>query len=343
MGQIFEIHAPDIDTDKLLADIEVSLAERGHDADAIARIAQLSFTPVPPAREHGFNPAGVTELFERPVTAPDFSSPKFSRFRGPMKWVARRLFSFFSNLHDKLNQNKIQAFYSVVHELIAVNYRYERLLERFRYLEDRQLGRASAAGNAVSPEDSIEPAPQTPVPAVFARLNDEAVATFTSTLSEAGSAHLILILDDIDVYLARSCSAAGLPVIRSNVSQHHRFLALRDVADGIVHAMPDQLLAEQADGSVGVVSLPDLGRLSVTPELFPELACRKLMRGGLLHLRLQRGLATSPFMPRLSCEADPRALKTLLESLGFRIVRESQPQGLRDASFELIAQKMSPA
>lgn len=340
MGQIFEIHAPDIDTDKLLADIELSLAERGHDAGEIARITELSFTPVPPAREHGFNPASVTELFERPVTAPDFSSPKFARFRGPMKWVARRLFGFFSSLHDKLNQNKIQAFYSVVHELIAVNYRHERLLERFRYLEDQQLSSRKLADDATETA-TYQPASPAPVPTVFARLNDELVSTLTTNLADAGSVHPILILDDLDAYLARSCRSAGLRVLRANINERERYQSFRDVAEGIVHMAPDALLAEQGDGSVGVVSLPDLGRLTVAPELFPELAYRKLMRGGLLHLRLQRGLEDSPFTPRLSCEADPRALRTLLESLGFRILQESRPQGLRDASFDLIAQKMA--
>lgn len=352
MEQIFEIHAANVDTREILDRIEARLAERGYDPQDVERVRRLSFTPVPPAREYGFDPAAVTELFERPVAAPNFSSPKFARFRGPMKWLARVLFQFFSNLHDKLNQNKIQAFYNVVHELIAVNYRYERLLERLEHLQrenrglraDEQRPDASREADQSDPETSVSLAidtlPLAPVHAVFEQLNREVTASIMKLSPDVGATSLIFILDDHDGGLSRELAQAGLRQLRVNVSAPDEFLQLHRNLQGVVQSPPDLLLADAEDGSVGAVLIPDLGRFSIEPDGLPELAYRKLGTDGILYIRMQRGRSDSAFSPMLRCDADPIALHRLCESIGFRVIEEGRPVGLREGSFELLAQKI---
>ncbi len=344
MERIFEIHADQVDTREILDGIEERLAGRGYQPEDVERVRQLSFTPVPPAREHGFDPAAVTELFERPVSAPDFNSPKFARFRGPLKWLARVLFGFFSNLHDKLNQNKIQAFYNVVHELIAVNYRHERLLERLEHLqsENRRLraGYDEARDEGVVDPDDVDALPLAPVSAVFDQLNREATASVMRLNAAAGSGAPIYLLDDHGGGLARELLRTGLRKLEMNVVDAGEYLQLRRKLKTVRRCAPDTLLADAEDGSLGAVLVPDLGRFTIDPDALPELIYRKLGAEGVLFFRMQRGLRDAPFSPVLRCEADPAALRRLCESLGFRVVEESRPAGLRDGSFELLAQKI---
>ncbi|MCR9142347.1 MAG: hypothetical protein NXI24_08845 [bacterium] len=348
MDQIFEIHAANVDTREILDSIEVRLAERGYDPIDVERVRRLSFTPVPPAREYGFDPAAVTELFERPVSAPDFNSPKFARFRGPLKWLARVLFRFFSNLHDKLNQNKIQAFYNVVHELIAISYRHDRLVDRVEQLQrENQSLRAlheagsaadeSAAGNADTDTDIL---PLPTVAPVFDQLNREAAAGVVRLNPDAGTKSPIYVLDDHDGSLSRELTRSGLRQLRINVSDPAGFLQLHRNLQSVKRISPDLLLAEAEDGAVGAVMIPDLGRFTVDPDALPELIHRKLASEGLLYIRLQRGRSDAPFTPVLRCDADPVALRRLIEAIGFRVIEEARPVGLREGSFELLAQKI---
>ena len=351
MEQIFEIHATDVDTREVLERIEARVAQRGDDPAEVEWVRQLSFTPVPPAREYGFDPAGVTELFERPVAAPDFNSPKFARFRGPLKWVARVLFRFFSNLHDKLNQNKIHAFYNVVHELIAVNYRHERLLERFEHLQRENYALRDRAGaadlnpnndsiNSMNANDTLDTLPLAPVAATLESLNREVVATLRGLVPGAGVDHPVVLLDDHGGGLARELTHAGLRQLRINCVDAREYLQLHHNLPGVVRAEPDVLLAGQDDASLAAVLIPDLGRFSVEPNALPELVLRKLIPGGVAYFRLQRGLVGAPFAPVLRCDADQAALRRLCESIGFRIIQESRPEGLREGSFDLLAQKI---
>ncbi|MEQ9366577.1 MAG: hypothetical protein RIF32_20220 [Leptospirales bacterium] len=344
MDQIFEIHAADVDARDILDGIEARLAERGYDPLEVERVRRLSFTPVPPAREYGFDPAAVTELFERPVSPPDFNSPKFARFRGPMKWLARILFRFFSNLHDKLNQNKIQAFYNVVHELIAVSYRHERLLERVEHLqrENRGLRAMQSSSNGARENDAaeVDTLPLAPVPAVFEHLNREVAAGVVRLNPAAGTRSAIYVLDDHGGGMSRELLRAGLGQLRINVSDPAEYLQLHRNLRSVTQSPPDLFLAEAEDGGVGAVLIPDLGRFTVEPDQLPELIHRKLTADGLIFIRMQRGRVDAPFAPVLRCDADPLALRRLLETIGFRVIEEARPVGLRDGSFEILAQKI---
>jgi hypothetical protein len=357
MDKIFEIHAADLDAParlRIIESIEASVEERGYDPAEVERIRQLSFTPVPPAREYGFDPAATTELFERPVAAPDFNSPKFARFRGPFKTLARVSFRFFSSLHDKLNQNKIQAFYNAVHEIIALNYRQERLRAQVDGLirENIQLRSLLAAAGVTrnrldeageTRSDLADTLPLTAAPAVLEATNRELALELRELLAAEGgpsSRRPILLLDDHGGYLARQIVQQGFRDLHINVMDTVRYLQLRENLPGVIHGTPDALLAEREESSLAAVLIPDLGRLTIDPDTLPELISRKLAPGGLLFFRMNRGLKAAPFSPLLQCDADLVALRELCTALGFRTLRESLPAGLRDGSFELLVQKL---
>lgn len=74
--------------------IEARIAERAEsrhydDAD-VKRVDSLSLSPLDSGK-WGFDAAATSELFQKPVPAPDFRSWKFRFIRGPLKPLAPHL------------------------------------------------------------------------------------------------------------------------------------------------------------------------------------------------------------------------------------------------------------
>ncbi len=345
MKDIFEIHAPGIDSQEIVETIENRVQERGYDLDEQRRIERLSFAPVSPASEHVFDPAVTSELFERPVPAPDFRSPKYRRFRGPLKTFARLLFNFFSSLHDKLSQNKIQAFYNVVHELIAVNYRLERMQSRLESVSGENFelrSRLASLSDGNRGTDAGVAGPALPeLPEAVRSMND-AVARELREASGFPDGPL-LCLDDRNGGLAAALSAAGFSRndLFLHADDHGTYLRLQGAyPDRVERLAADALLSRHNDVSVAAVLVPNLCETSGLVELLPELCARKLKPGGYLYARADRGLRSSPFSRGGLYDVDFVVFKKLCEGLGFRIVTENLPQELKDGSFELLLEKI---
>ena len=310
MKNIFEIHAPGIDTSQVIASVEKRLEERGYDPDETKRIEELSFAPVSPAAEHGFDPAVTTELFERPVSAPDFKSLKYRRFPAPFRKGARWLFQFLSSVNEKLSQNRVQAFYNVVHEIISVNHRLKRLQRRFEALAAdnlelrRRLNDSRPAGPGQLPPSPVE-----------SRLNREMAIALREHLGDASGP--VLLLGDDAGHAAAELKLCGISLVEQATSRS-----------------PDEDLWQRADGSLAAILLTDAGRFCGQAELLPELCQRKLRQGGLLFFRMNTGADGSVFVPALRYNVDAASLKSACEHLGLRFLSERIPEGLRESSFE---------
>ncbi|HNJ05477.1 MAG TPA: hypothetical protein PLB73_14555 [Leptospiraceae bacterium] len=136
--------------------IEARIAERAEsrhydDAD-VKRVDSLSLSPLDSGK-WGFDAAATSELFQKPVPAPDFRSWKFRFIRGPLKPLARKIYVTLAQMFDRMSENKTQAFYDVVHELADLRRENAQLKERIQALEakSRQDSRDPAVPSAENP------------------------------------------------------------------------------------------------------------------------------------------------------------------------------------------------
>lgn len=122
-----EISDPTIDVEQILTSIEKSLASTSLDLESLSKFQNLSFTPLSPEGFRSFDPLGAAHAFEKGINPPKFTSPKLWFIRGPIKWIFVSLVNLYSFVDKKLSENRIKAFFSVLHELIRINRKLKNL------------------------------------------------------------------------------------------------------------------------------------------------------------------------------------------------------------------------
>jgi hypothetical protein len=125
--EIFEIQNSDINVAEIMRDIESSLRQRSIDKSEIDRITRLQLTSDSPAGHREFDPSLTANLFEKGISPPKFSNPRYWFIKGPLKWIIIKVTEFYSLVDKKLSENRIKAFYSVLHELILLKAKHQRL------------------------------------------------------------------------------------------------------------------------------------------------------------------------------------------------------------------------
>ena len=308
VNQPFHIHAPGLDERALLEAVEERIQTRALDAAEIEHVRTVSFAPVSPSFDLSFDAAATTELFERPVAAPDFSSRKYALLRGPLRWFARRLFLLWQQIFGKLSQNRVQAFYNIAHEIISLNQRLGRIEREYgRAYESLQGYNTTIAGMEV-----VQPpaAPQREAldRRVVEKLRQEPGPVFCPGPGATG------IAAALQKQGCRVVSAfvPGFPAIPADIS-----------------------LASLAEKTVGAVVLADLGNFGAAIDALPLLARTRLREGGLLYLRYETGLAGSPFERSVQWRIDADALSEQCTAFGFELLEKTEPEGFRPGSFEL--------
>ena len=340
MKEIFEINAAGIDTERLKREIEEQVNARGYDPAEVERIRNLSFTPVSPAGGRGFDPAITSELFELPVATPDFQSRKFRYLKGPLKWLAGRLFRALVQINDKLSENKIQAFYNVVHELIAINYRYDKLQSRFETVLEENLklrGRLEELNAARGMQlPSAENIPQ--LEPARARRNARLIERIQQELKpeERTSA---LCLDDAWGHYAFEMQNMGFLDVSLNVAdplQRQYIKIVRGLEARLASA--DACLAACPDQSLSLLTVMDLAGMTGIPDEIPGLAAKKLKPGGYIMLVADGARLDSPFSRNPVWRIDAEKLQELFEAFGFSPVI-MQDEESSDGGFALILKK----
>ncbi len=125
--EIFEIQNSDINVREIMEEIESSLNERSIDKSEIERIVKLKLSSDSPAGHREFDPSLTANLFEKGIAPPKFSNPRYWFIKGPLKWSIIKFTEFYSLVDKKLSENRIKAFYSVLHELILLKAKHRRL------------------------------------------------------------------------------------------------------------------------------------------------------------------------------------------------------------------------
>ncbi|MCP5493166.1 MAG: hypothetical protein H7A23_01290 [Leptospiraceae bacterium] len=136
---IFEIQNSDINVLDIMEQIESNLAKRSINKDEIEKIVKLKFTPNSPEGYREFDPCETANLFEKGISPPKFTNPSLKFIKGPLKWLIIQFVKLYSILDKKISQNRIHAFYSVVHEMILLKKSQNYLSERFNQLYKDQI------------------------------------------------------------------------------------------------------------------------------------------------------------------------------------------------------------
>lgn len=131
---LFEIHDTTINVREIMGEIESRLKKISIDKNEIERISKLSFNPPSPSGYREFDALGTANLFENGVSIPKFTNPSFWFVRGPLKWLIVKIVSVFSLIDKKLSENRIRAFYNLIHELILLKNRTNKINEKLNFL-----------------------------------------------------------------------------------------------------------------------------------------------------------------------------------------------------------------
>ncbi len=309
-------------------------SSRRFGADEAARVASLSFTPSP-SRGGAFDPVDTGELFERPVDSPDFQSAKYRFVKGPLRWVARFLFKWASALFDKLSENKVQAFYHVVHETIALNHRLGRLSEEIQSLVEENLRlraalAAASSSGAAADSSGTKMSPATPGADGWNRILAEHIK------SEAR----IFIVDDLRASTMLQLKAAGFSRLTCTDADILDTDWIRRNLDlPVICAAADQAIFAIPPGSVDTILFPELARTTGVAFEAMRTAVARLPSGGFLVLRHRPTDETNPFKPRHTYAIDEPHLLDSLAKFGLTIAsHEADPDKL--GSFQIISRKV---
>jgi len=126
-----EIRDPQLNVSEIVREIESKIPRNPKESIDLNELTKLSYKPESPAGFRKFDPAGTAHLFEKGISAPKFTNPKLWFIKGPIKYVILRIISVYSLVDKKLSENRIRAFFSVLHELVRLGKRMNQLEKRF--------------------------------------------------------------------------------------------------------------------------------------------------------------------------------------------------------------------
>lgn len=334
MKSKIKVHARNLNEDFLTQDLEKKISRRNYDTREVEKVNSLDFAPT---RNDitGFDPSKTTELFENSVATPDFNSQKYRFLPGLVRKLAYRIFPLFSLLYEKLSEHKIQAFYHVVHELIALNYRFNHLKEKFNvvledYLKLRELMLKSAGKGENDSRYLVSLLPQQ---------NESMVNLDRNLVYELGSEkdRKILVIDDRWGHTGRVFVDNGFLYAKSSVQDTHQYIALVNSGHlNVIHAAGDTALALQNDNSLDVLVWADVANTGSRPEVIAHLANSKLKKDGIFIIRYVSGIKDSPFTLNNKYILDVEEYKKSLLNDSLLVYKQNSPDELRDGSFELF-------
>ncbi|TGK06995.1 hypothetical protein EHO59_02430 [Leptospira semungkisensis] len=130
-SDIIEIKDSSVNVRELMEEIESRLARKPVSKEELDRLSRWKFSPQSPEGYREFDAAETAHLFEKGISPPKFTNPRFKYIRGPIRWAFIKLIELYSFLDKKLSENRTRAFYSVLNELILLRGDHEKLKRKF--------------------------------------------------------------------------------------------------------------------------------------------------------------------------------------------------------------------
>ncbi|MBX7056513.1 MAG: hypothetical protein K1X75_00510 [Leptospirales bacterium] len=310
VDQGFHIYAPGVDSSAVQRRVEERLRRVGLSADEVDRVARLTLAPAATASELVFSAAAAIESFERPVPPPDFGSAKYRRLRGPLRSLAQELYSIFARLHERMMQNRAQAFHKVVQGMLSLQRSQAALRTEIEAAVD--LAARAARGPASS-----------------------------ATVDRAGAAQAPL-LPEHEAACLQFLEVLGDPpegpwLILSGRNSGMRLRLSKGIPADFQEMNAESLqLQPGPEGGFACIALLDAGNYRDLPLLAAQ-ARRLLKRDGALLLFFDEGVSAAPFVPRSQwlCPA-PANLVAYMELHGLERRHVAAPAGFRTGSLSAV-------
>lgn len=129
-----EIQDPEINIEEIMQAIESRLKARNISPEDIERISKIQFTPKDLEGIRKWDPAYTASLFEKGISVPKFTNPKLWFLKGPLKYLLAKFVEFYSMVDKKLSENRVRAFYQLLHEVILLKKKQEMLSQKIETL-----------------------------------------------------------------------------------------------------------------------------------------------------------------------------------------------------------------
>lgn len=123
----FQIYDPNVNVEEIMDSIESRLKERNISKEDIERISKLRFSPFANKANRDFDPSFTANLFEKGISVPKFTNPKLWFLWGPLRFLIRKIIELYSLVDKKLSENRVRAFFHVLHELVLLKKNQEVL------------------------------------------------------------------------------------------------------------------------------------------------------------------------------------------------------------------------
>ncbi|MBE7439470.1 MAG: hypothetical protein HS115_13510 [Spirochaetales bacterium] len=315
MRSRFEIHASGVDSQQLEKELERSLRRRKHSRQEIEFIKNLTFQPLPAENPGAFDAALTTELYDRPSSLPVFSR---IRLPGILRPIARRLYSLIRSLYVRLGEYKQQAFYNVVHELLAIDYRLKNQARQLEAIAGLFLG---------EPTGKKAPFPLPVDQPEIAQLNQDLVALLPPGKKA-------LIVNDDRASLGRLLRRTGYAEVQSHTTSPLMQSIAQTNGQDLLCLPEDVVLTGQSDDSLDLLVILHFENYAGDLDLLFALAARKLKAGGHLVFRYSLDGLDGGARRRPSIISTPVTLCRRLT--GFSQESVKSLQAFRRGSFEMV-------
>lgn len=126
----FRIYDPEINVAEIMDSIESRLSERNVSKEDVERVSKIRFSPYAGEGYRSFDPSYTANLFEKGISIPKFTNPKLWFLKGPLKYLLHKFVSLYSLMDKKLSENRLRAFFQVLHEMVLIRKKQEILSQK---------------------------------------------------------------------------------------------------------------------------------------------------------------------------------------------------------------------
>lgn len=340
---MFEIHAPGVDTEKITRAVDERISLNKSFSEESERIRKLTFSPGYHVEDGNHKAAVAAELFERPVSIPEFKNRNWF-LRGPFRRMALVIFNIISQIYEKLSENRVQAFYNIAYEIVSLNYRQKQLREIISSVMEENLQLRNEVRELINEKNNLHFQEHIP-----RSLPEENTAVGESTerlikkwleIAPSNMKDNILVIDDNFGHFSTHLKLNACNNLSINTNNYFAFLYLKHKAGlNVLNAAADEFLTLKRSTKYSMVAIPDLSRLNGRSRLFLDLLCESIKDEGVVILRWIGELKSEIFCTDKISEINKDALKKFFSDRSFRLIDEYKSEKFSENSFEWLLQK----
>lgn len=327
-SDIIEIKDSSVNVRELMMEIESRLSRRPVTKEEIDRLTRWKFSPQSPEGYREFDAAETANLFEKGISPPKFTNPKFKYIRGPIRWALVKFIEFYAFLDKKLSENRTRAFYSVLNELILLRGDHEKLKRKFEKFYSEFIELNYSLKKKIEPDflwsSEFLYEEETPEESESALLSRLSPGESVLVLNPEWGKFLKLLLKAQIEFRAATWDQNHYAYIKDKITSSIDLSALDDLLPGM--AAPSKIIAPS-----NLCLLPNW----VLEKLFRQLAI-KAAPGTEFAFRYSNysNRFSSPFQPVLLTQIEEASFREFLHKLGFKnIVETKVPDGFAIVSF----------